>query len=186
MKTDFDIEKLVESGSITNELDYERALIADRKLRLLSKENAHFKSLRLKLRDLVEEYEKSEWSNVEKISNEKVLESDNAERTAEAERLFIDQRKREIRAKLKALDLTQEDLALLLGHRSKTHISELMNGIKPFTLKDLVIINRVFKIELTKLVPVYLSKEDQIKVKKALKQLGKSEISFTGDDLVLA
>lgn len=77
-------------------------------------------------------------------------------------------------------------MALLLGHRSKTHISELMNGIKPFTLKDLVIINRVFKIELTKLVPVYLSKEDQIKVKKALKQLGKSEISFTGDDLVLA
>ena len=42
MKTHFDIEKIVEKGIITNELDYDRALIADRKLRLLAKENPHF------------------------------------------------------------------------------------------------------------------------------------------------
>jgi len=186
MKTHFDIGELVENGTITNELDYERALVADRKLRLLSKENAHFKILRQKLRDLIEQYEKSEWNNVESVSNEKILESDKSERLAEAERLFIDKRKQEIRKRLKELDLSQEDLASLLGHRSKTHMSELINGIKPFTLKDLIIINQLLKVEITKLVPVYLSKEDQIKVKEAIRQLDKPKIRFTGDDLTLA
>ena len=45
MKTHFDIEKIVEKGVISNELDYDRALIADRKLRLLAKENVYFKNL---------------------------------------------------------------------------------------------------------------------------------------------
>ena len=49
MKTHFDIEKIVEKGAIANELDYERAMIADRKLRLLSKEGTYFKQLRAKL-----------------------------------------------------------------------------------------------------------------------------------------
>lgn len=186
MKTHFDIGKLVENGSITNELDYERALVADRKLRLLSKDNAHFKNLRQKLRDLIEQYEKSEWNDVESISNEKIWESDQSERIAEAERLFIDKRKHEIRKRLKELDLTQEDLALLLGHRSKTHMSELINGIKPFTLKDLIIINRLLNVEISKLVPVYLSKEDHIKVKEAIRQLDKPKIRLTSDDLTLA
>ena len=39
MKPHFDIEKIVDAGIISNELDYERALIADRKLRLLASEN---------------------------------------------------------------------------------------------------------------------------------------------------
>ena len=36
MKTHFDIEKIVQNGTITNGLDYERALVADKKLRLLA------------------------------------------------------------------------------------------------------------------------------------------------------
>lgn len=186
MKTHFDIEKLVEKGAIANELDYERALVADRKLRLLSKENSYFKTLRLNLRNLIEKYEKAEWNNVADITDKKVLESEKAERIAEAERLFIDKRKEEIKKKLKELDINQEDLALLLGHRSKTHMSELINGIKPFTLKDLIIINRLLKIEITKLIPVYLSAEDQIKVKEAVKKLDNPKVSLTSDDLILA
>ena len=31
MKTQFDIEKVLEAGKLQNELEYERALIADRK-----------------------------------------------------------------------------------------------------------------------------------------------------------
>lgn len=185
MKTHFDIEKLVENGSITNELDYERALIADRKLRLLSKESIHFKNLRLKLRDLIEEYENSEWSDVDNITDEKLLDSAKYGRIAEFERLFIETRKQEIRKKLKELDLSQENLAVILGHKSKTHMSELINGIKPFTLKDLVIINRLFKIDITILVPVFLSKDDQVKVKEAVKSLDKPKIKLTSDDLVL-
>ena len=47
MKAHLDLSKFIEAGVIANELDYNRAIIADRKLRLLAKENAHFKKLRL-------------------------------------------------------------------------------------------------------------------------------------------
>ncbi len=185
MKTHFDIEKLVENGSITNELDYERALIADRKLRLLSKESIHFKNLRQKLRKLIEEFEISEWSNVEDLTEEKLIESSKAERIAEFERIFMETRKQEVRKKLKEFDLTQENLAVILGHKSKTHMSELINGIKPFTLKDIVIINRLFKIDIKILVPVFLSNEDQLRVKNAVKSLDKPKIKLNSDDLAL-
>jgi transcriptional regulator with XRE-family HTH domain len=185
MKTHFDIENIVEKGVITNELDYERALIADRKLRLLAKENLHFKNLRVKLRDIIEKYENSEWSDIDAIDDNKLTESEKSERIAELERLFIENRKLTIRRKIKELDLTQENLASILGHKSKTHMSELMNGIKPFTLKDLIIINRLLKIDITLLIPVFLSKEDQTKVKEAVRKLGKPNVRLTDDDLVL-
>ncbi|WP_348810984.1 helix-turn-helix transcriptional regulator [Flavobacterium maritimum] len=184
MKTHFDIEKFIENGSITNELDLERAMIADRKLRLLSKENVHFKNLRKKLRDLIEDYENREWSNLDNITEEKVIESDKSEIIAERERIFIENRKQQIRKKLKALDLTQENLGHILGHKSKTHMSELMNGIKPFTLKDLVIINRLLKIDIKELVPIFLSREDQIKVKSAVIELNKPQIKLEKDGLM--
>ena len=182
MKTHFDIEEIVESGSISNELDYERALIADRKLRLLAKENLHFKTLRFKLRDLIEKYEKSEWNDIEKIDEQKLLESDKSEHAAELERVFLENRKQSIRKKLKEFELTQENLASILGHKSKTHMSELMNGIKPFTLKDLIIISRLLKIEITALIPLFLSEKDQLKVKEAVMKLDKPKIKLTSDE----
>lgn len=186
MKTHFDIEKLVASNSITNELDYERALIADRKLRLLSKESIHFKNLRSKLRDLIEVYENAEWNDIDTVSEQKLTESDNYERIAELERQFIEHRKQEVRKKLKQLELTQENLATLLGHKSKTHMSELINGITPFTLKDLVLINRLLKIELNILIPNFLSQDEQIRVKDAVLTLNKPHIKLSTDDLVLS
>lgn len=185
MKTHFDIEAIVEKGIITNELDYDRALIADRKLRLLAKESIHFKNLRTKLREIIEKYEASEWSDVDKIDDQKLAESAKSERIAELERQFLENRKQAIRKKLKELDLTQENLASLLGHKSKTHMSELMNGIKPFTLKDLVIINRLLKIDIALLIPVFLSKEDQVKVQEAVIKLDKPKVRLTSDDFVL-
>ena len=58
----FDISELIENGEILNELDFERALIADRKLRVLAKENPKLKSVRKKLRDLIEAYENKNWN----------------------------------------------------------------------------------------------------------------------------
>lgn len=185
MKTHFDIEKIVENGIITNELDYDRALIAERKLRLLAKESLHFKNLRTKLRDIIERYEISEWSDIDNIDDFKLSESSKSERIAELERIFIENRKQAIRKKLKELDLTQENLALILGHKSKTYMSELMNGIKPFTLKDLIIINRLLKINLAVLIPVFLSKEDQVKVKEVVIKLDKPKVKLSSDDLAL-
>ncbi len=184
MKTHFDIEAIVEKGIITNELDYDRALIADRKLRILAKDSVHFKQLRTKLRDIIEKYEAAEWSDADKIDDQKLAESAKSERIAELERQFLENRKQAIRKKLKELDLTQENLASILGHKSKTHMSELMNGIKPFTLKDLVIIHRLLKIDIAVLIPVFLSKEDQVKVQEAVMKLDKPKVKLTSDDFV--
>ena len=90
MKTEFNIESIINKGHITNELDYDRALIADRKLRLIAKEDLHYKTMRSKLRDLIEKYESAEWSDVDKIDEKKLVESDKSERIAEQERLFFE------------------------------------------------------------------------------------------------
>lgn len=183
MKADLDIEKLVGKG-ISNEMDYERAMVADRKLRLLAKESTHFKNLRAKLRLAIEEYEAKEWSDVNQLTESKLLESDKSERIADFERVFIEKRKQAIKVKLKELDLTQENLAFILGHKSKTHMSELINGIKPFTLKDLVIINHVLKIDLECLVPTVLSRDDQMRIKEAVEVLDKPKVQLSSEDLI--
>lgn len=178
MKTHFDIEKIVQNGTITNGLDYERALVADKKLRLLAKESLHFKKLRTQLRDLIVQFENVNWNDANAIDAEKLAESEKQECLAEQERLFIETRKKIIKSKLKAAELTQENLASILGHKSNTHMSELMNGIKPFTLKDLIIMHRLLAIEMAILLPVFLSKEDQNRVKEAVLKLNKPKIAL--------
>ncbi len=72
MKTQLDISKLLEFGKIQNELDLERALIVDRKLRVLSKEDSKYKAIRKKLRGLIEDYENKNWSSSSKITDKKI------------------------------------------------------------------------------------------------------------------
>jgi hypothetical protein len=71
MKTQLDISALLEAGKIQNELDFERALIADRKLRILAKEDPKYKGIRKKLRDLLQDYENKNWSANSKITVKK-------------------------------------------------------------------------------------------------------------------
>jgi len=186
MKTQLDISKQIESGKIQNELDFERALIADRKLRILSKENPKLKPLRKKLRDLIEHYENQNWNAETKISDKKLRESDVAELIAEKERLFIQRRKESIRKKLKNLNLTQQDFGKILGHGNKSYISELMNGISPFSLKDLIVINRLLKIDLTELIPTFLPQSDRAKIITTIKKLNNPKLKLGKDDLAFA
>ncbi|MBV7532999.1 transcriptional regulator [Chitinophaga sp. sic0106] len=176
MKTHFDIEQFIEAGSINNELDYERAMIADRKLRTLAKENPYFKSLRRKLRDLIEDYENRVWKDEKSVTWEQMQESDKAEKIAESERVFLQKRKVLIQRKLKEFSLTQAEFGLLLGHKSKTHMSELINGIKPFTLQDLIVISILFDIDVSFLVPRFLSDEKRTKIKTTITLLGKEKL----------
>lgn len=185
MKTQFDIDELLELGKINNELDFERALVADRKLRLLSKDDPQYKSLRKKLRNLIEDYEIRNWSATSRISEKKLRESDIAELIAEKERLFIKRRKELIKSKLKGLTLTQQDFGMILGHPNKSYISELMNGINPFSLKDLVIINRLLKIELTDLVPTFLAQSERVKIKSTIDKLDHPKLKLSQDDFTL-
>lgn len=186
MKLQFDITQLIKAGKIQNELDFERALIADRKLRVLSKENPKFKSIRKKLRDLIEQYENQNWSTESKLSDKKLSESDAAELIAEKERLFIERRKELIRKKLKKLNLTQQDFGKILGHGNKSYISELMNGVSPFSLKDLVVINRILKIDLTDLVPTFLPESERVKIRTTIKKLDNPKLKLSKDDLAIA
>jgi transcriptional regulator with XRE-family HTH domain len=186
MKTQFDIEEILELGEIQNELDFERALIADRKLRVLSKENSKYKTLRRKLRDLIEDYESKNWSSASRITDKKLKESDLAEAIAEKERQFIENRKELIKSKLKRLNLTQQDFGKILGHKSKSYMSELMNGINPFSLRDLIIINRLLKIDLTDLVPTFLPQTERIKIKSSIEKLENPKLKLSQDDFALA
>jgi transcriptional regulator with XRE-family HTH domain len=186
MKTQFDISQLIEAGKIQNELDFERALIADRKLRVLSKENPKFNTIRKKLRNLIEQYENQNWNTDSKISDKKLRESDVAELIAEKERLFIQRRKELIRKKLKALNLIQQDFGEILGHTSKSYMSELMNGVSPFSLKDLIVINRLLKIDLTYLVPTFLPQSDRIKIRTTIEKLDNPKLKLSKKDLVIA
>jgi len=186
MKTQFDISELIDAGKIQNELDLERALIADRKLRVLSKENPKYKSVRKKLKNLIEQYENQNWSSDSKISDKRLRESDVAELVAEKERLFMQRRKELIRKKLKNLNLTQQDFGKILGHQSKSYISELMNGVSPFSLKDLIVINRLLKIDLTDLIPTFLPQSDRIKIRTTIKKLDNPKLKLSKDDLAIA
>jgi len=186
MKTQFNIEEILELGEIQNELDFERALIADRKLRVLSKENPKYKTLRRKLRDLIEDYESKNWSSASRITDKKLKESDLAEAIAEKERQFIEIRKELIKSKLKRLNVTQQDFGKILGHKSKSYMSELMNGINPFSLRDLIIINRLLKIDLTDLVPTFLPQTDRNKIKSSIEKLENPKLKLSQDDFALA
>ncbi len=77
-----DIKKLIQEGAINNELDYERTLISERKLRLLAGKNPQFIMERKKLRDIIEAWEKRNWSSESEISDERIRESDLAEKIA--------------------------------------------------------------------------------------------------------
>lgn len=185
MKTQFDIEKLIKIGVIQNELDFERALIADRKLRVLSKQNPEFKLIRKNLRNLIEAYENKNWSSNSRISDKKLRESDIAEFIAEKERLFIQRRKELIKTKLKRLSINQQEFGMILGHKNKSYISELMNGINPFSLKDLIIINRLLKIDLTDLVPTFLPQTERVKIRTSIEKLENPNVKLSKDDFAL-
>ena len=185
MKTQFDILELIKVGKIQNELDFERVLIADRKLRVLSKEEPKYKTVRKELRTLIEQYENQNWSAKSEISDKKIRESDVAELITEKERLFIKRRKNLLRNKIKSLNLTQQDFGKILGHTSKSYISELMNGISPFSLKDLIVINRLLKIDLTDLIPTFLSQSESVKIRTTIKKLDNPKLKLSEDDLTI-
>jgi hypothetical protein len=53
-----------------------------------------------------------------------------------------------------------------------------MNGIYPFSLKDLIVINRLLKIDLTDLIPKFLSRKDQIKIQSSIQKLDNPKLKF--------
>lgn len=83
----YDITPFLEKGELNNELDFHRAKIASRKLRLLSKECEEAKITRKSLKQLLYNYEQKHWANVGSVTDKQVKESEIAEQIAEKEGL---------------------------------------------------------------------------------------------------
>lgn len=183
MKDIIDIKDIKKIERLENEYDLQKASLLERKLRLMIDENPDLKPIRKKLRDLIKDYEEREWSDFEKISDLKIKESDKAEEIIDSEQRFINKRKEAIRKKLKKFDMTQQDLGTILEH-PKSYMSELMNGISQFTLKDLVIIHRILGINLNTLIPTYLQSETRDKVRESIRKLNKPKLGLRKKELV--
>ena len=184
MKDVVNLKEIKNIQQLDNEYDLQKALLLDRKLRVMVKENAELKPIHDKLFKLIQDYEQKNWSAYENISDEQFEEAETAEQLVEIERKFIEQRKDAIRKKLKSYDMTQSDLGILLGHK-KSYTSELINGVSQFSMKDLVIIHRVLRIDLSKLIPTYLQNETRERIKRSIAQLDKPKLKLRTKDLVL-
>jgi len=184
MKEQTDLRNILKKGVLSDELDLERALIIDRKLRLIAKVHPELTEDRTQLRLIIKSYEKLNWANNATITDDKVKESNDAEFIAEQERVFLEIRKENIKEHLTKFELTQQDLGKILGH-GKSYMSELMNGISPFSNRDLIILHRLFHIKLEYLIPTIISQKDRGKLKESLNQLNKPELRLEKEDLVL-
>ncbi len=78
--------------------------------------------------------------------------------------------------------MTQQDLGTLLRH-PKSYMSELINGVSQFTMKDLVIIHRVFGISLKTLIPTYLQSETREIVRESIRKLNKPKLGLRKTEL---
>lgn len=183
MKDIHNINEVENIERLENEYDLEKASLLERKLRLMKDENPDLNRIRKKLRDLIKEYEDRRWSDFDKITDSQVSESDKAEEIVNYEQIFFNKRKDAIRKKLNEFDLTQQDLGLILGH-PKSYMSELMNGVSQFTLKDLVIIHRILGINLNILIPTFLQSETRDKVRESIKKLNKPKLRLRKTELV--
>jgi transcriptional regulator with XRE-family HTH domain len=183
MKELENIRDIEQVERLENEYDFQKALLLDKKLRLMVKEQPGLRPLRKKLRRLMTEYEERVWSDPEQVSDKQLEDSDKAENIVETERRFIKKRKDAIRKKLKEYDMTQQDLGVLLGH-SKSYMSELINGVSQFSMRDLVIIHRIFGISLKTLIPTYLQSDTRNRIKKSISRLNKPKLKLKKNDLV--
>jgi len=179
-----DIRALIKSGILLTETDYERALSADRTLRLLIKEEPTLMHLRNELRSLIVNYESLNWSDAENISNEQLNESLAAENLIAAEQQFLLRRKEIILSRLTTLGLIQKDLGTLLNH-SKSYTSELLNGIRSFSMNDLILIHKLLKIDLQDLFPTLVPFEIQERVKASVSKISSKKVRLKISELEL-
>ena len=183
MKTD-SYTKIIQKGFISNELELEKASAFENKLRLMARENPGFIADRKQLRTIIKDYERSNWNSRSDISEKQIAESDLAEVIVEREEEFLNNRQNIIKNKLKDLEMNQQDLGIILGH-SKSYISELMNGINPFSLKDLIVIHNLLDIKLENLIPTTIPEKESSRIKSSFLKLNRPRLKLEKTKLEL-
>jgi transcriptional regulator with XRE-family HTH domain len=177
-----EIDNILKLNELNTELEFEKASAIQGKLRWMVKDDSSLEPVRQHLISLIEKYEKIHWNNVSNISDEQIKESDIAERIVSAESIFIQKRKELIREKLKESNISQKDLAKILGHRPN-YMSELINGVRPFSRDDIIVIHRLFEIEFNNLIPPFLRKEVTNHIKATLGELKNNKVGIKIKDL---
>ncbi len=157
-------------NELRGELEYEKAISIYGRLRWMTKEDKSLLPVKQRLKELITKYEKEHWEDEAKITPEQINESDTAEKRVELESEFIQKRKELIRQKLKEHGLNQQDLAKLLGHRPN-YMSALMNGVRPLSRDDVLVIHKLFAIDLKDLMPPFLKTKVTSQIQKTLKEL---------------
>lgn len=175
------INNILKLNELSNEFEYEKASSLYLQLRKQEIADSSYSQIRRQLKKLMLEYEQKYWFDEYKISEAKVNESDLAEKLVQAENEFNYKRKEIIKNKLKESGLNQNDLAKILGHR-KGYMSELINGFRPFSKEDIVILNRLLKVKLEDLVPTFIKQEKAERIKNTLKSIKQSKIKLTKKD----
>ena len=178
------IHNIRKLNALKSELELEKAMAVFLKLRVLVKKDASYAPIRKHLRDLIKKYEQENWGDENSITDDQIKESDVAETLVQSENEFYYKRKELIRAKLKSVGLNQNDLAKILGHR-KGYLSELINGLRPFSKEDIVVINRLFKIKLEYLIPTNIQPNRVLYIKNTLTSLSNSKIKLNKNDFNL-
>ncbi len=177
------INNILTIKSLLNELELERASSLFLQLQMREKEIPEYSKIINHLKELIIDYEKKHWSDDDRITDEQIKESDLAELIVEAENEFYFNRKKMIRAHLKKQGLSQNNLAQILGHR-KSYMSELINGLRPFSKDDIIILNRLFKIKLEKLIPTFIKQEKALSINQVLVNLNKQDLLLSNKDLI--
>lgn len=165
-----EIDNILKIDELYNELEFEQATSIHGKLRWMVKEDSSLEPIRRHLLALIEKYESTHWKDESGITDEQIKESDNAEKIISAENIFTQKRRELIKSKLKENEMSQKDLAKLLGHRPN-YMSELMNGVRPFSRDDIVIIHRLFGIDFNDLIPPFLRNEVTNHIKMTLREM---------------
>jgi transcriptional regulator with XRE-family HTH domain len=177
-----EIDNILKINELNSELEFEQATAIQGKLRWMVEGNPSLEPLRQHLLELIQNYEAKNWGNEVDITDEQIRESDLAEKIVNAESLFIQKRKELIKAKLEENAITQKDLGKILGHRPN-YMSELMNGIRPFSKDDIVVIHRLFGIEFNDLIPTFLKREVTNHIKVTLSELNNTKVKLRYKDL---
>ncbi len=164
------INNILSIKELKAELEFEEASSLQGRLRWMSKENHSLKIIHQHLISLIEDYENKYWSKEDEINDEQIKESENAVAIVNAESFFIQKRKNLIKNKLKENKLSQKDLAKILRHRPN-YMSELINGVRPFSRDDIIIIHRLFELDLKDLIPPFLKNEVAKHINATLKTI---------------
>ena len=69
------IQAILKRGLLHDELEFQRALTADRELRLLAKDNPSLKRVQNDLRGLIRDYEERSWSDIDTTSDQQLEEA---------------------------------------------------------------------------------------------------------------